>query len=77
MKTLFTLAILLICSRAFSQDTLQHYEWLEGQKVLIREITSDSIITHDVPRIVTMVLVAISVLVFIFHKPKHKDDAKG
>lgn len=77
MKTILTIAILLFCYSAFGQDTLSHFEWHEGKKILIREITSNSTFTHDFPRIIAMVLAAVSVVVFIFHKPKPKEDANA
>jgi hypothetical protein len=73
MKAITIILFLMVATFGFTQDTLTHIEWIEGQKVLIKEITQHDFIQHDLPRIITMILTVISVLVFIFY-PKSKTD---
>lgn len=76
-------AIILFFSLVLTQfvnaqsDTTSHFEQLNGKLILVREIITknENFVVHDVPRIITMALVVISIIIFIFHRPKSNKNA--
>jgi hypothetical protein len=76
MKNLATIIALFLCFSAFSQDTLKRTEWIEGKKTLVLEITTSSDFWLIVAKAIPIVLAAIATALFIFYKPKSKEDER-
>lgn len=78
MKAIFLfLSLILTYFVNAESDTTSHIEKINGKLIVVREIiqNNETFVTHDVPRIITMILIIISIFVFIFHRPKSNKNA--
>jgi hypothetical protein len=76
MKNLATIIALFLCFSAFSQDTLTHYQWIKGKKVMIYEITNSLSTAELIVKSIPIALFVIATILFIFYKPKPKDHGR-
>jgi hypothetical protein len=76
MKNSTLIIALLFCFSAFSQDTLTHYQWIKGKKVMIQEITNSLSTPELIVKSIPIVLFVVATILFIFYKPKPKDHGR-